>query len=78
MAKYLRIAVIVILSLTIILSCTVMGNKLTDPTTYSHTIEVLDKNRTTVLGLTAASAAASAALSALPDDMGTSSTNEIS
>ena len=78
MAKYLRIAVIVILSLTIILSCTVMGNKLTDPTTYSHTIEVLDKNRTTVLGLTAASAAASAAISALPDDMGTSIANEIS
>lgn len=78
MAKYLRMAVVGILALTIILSCTVMGNKLTDPTTYSHTIEVLDKNRTTVLGLTAASAAASAAVSALPDDIGTSIAEEIS
>lgn len=78
MAKYLRIATVVILALTIILSCTVAANKFTDPTTYAHTIEVLDKNRTTVLGLTAASAAASAAVSALPDDIGTSIAEEIS
>ena len=71
MAKVLRLTVVAILSLAIILSCTVLGNKMTDPTTYSHTIEVLDKNRTTVLGLTAASAA-SAAVSALPDDIGSS------
>lgn len=69
MAKYLRIATIILLALTIILSCTVVGNRLTDPATYEHTIAVLDQNRTTVLGLTAASAAASAAVSALPDDI---------
>ena len=62
MAKYLRIAGAILLALTIILSCTVVGNKLTDPATYAHTIEVLDHNRTTILGLTAASAAASAKL----------------
>lgn len=78
MAKYLRIAGAFILALTIILSCTVVGNKLTDPATYSHTIEVLDKNRTTVLGLTAASAAASAAVSALPDDVCSPLSQEIS
>ena len=78
MAKVLRLTVVAILSLAIILSCTVLGNKMTDPTTYSHTIEVLDKNRTTVLGLTAASAAASAAVSALPDDIGSSIAEEIS
>ena len=60
MAKYLRIAGAILLALTIILSCTVVGNKLTDPATYSHTIEALDKNRTTVLALSAASAVASA------------------
>ena len=60
MAKILRIALIVILAASIILSCTVFANKFTDPATFSHSIEVLDKNRTTVLGLTAASAAASA------------------
>ena len=60
MAKYFRMAAVFVLALTIILSCTVVGNKLTDPATYSHTIEVLDQNRSTVLGLSAASAAASA------------------
>ena len=69
MAKYLRIALIFILAVIIILSCTVIGNKLTDPASYGHTIETLDKSRTTVLGLSAASAAASAAVSALPSDI---------
>ncbi len=78
MTKYLRIAFICILTLAIILSCTAVGNKLTNPVTYSHTIEVLDKNRTTVLGLTAASAAASAAISAIPDDVCSPLANEIS
>ena len=78
MEKYLRIAVVVILALTIVLSCTVIGNKLTDPVTYDHTIEVLDQNRATVLGLTAASAAASAAVSALPNDICTPMAQEIS
>ena len=78
MANYLRIAVISLLALTIILSCTFVGNKLTDPATYTHTIEMLDKNRTTVLGLSAASAAASAAVSALPDDICSPLAQEIS
>ena len=78
MIKQLRLVIVVILALTIILSCTVMGNKLTNPATYAHTIEVLDKNRTTVLGLAAASAAASAAVSAIPDDICTPIAEEIS
>ena len=78
MTKQLRTAFVLILALTVILSCTLIGNKLTDPATYSHTIEVLDKNRTTVLGLSAASAAASAAVSALPDDICSPLAQEIS
>lgn len=78
MIKHLRIALICILALTIILSCTVVGSKLTDPATYSHTIEVLDQNRSTILGLAAASAAASAAISAIPDDICTPLAEEIS
>lgn len=78
MAKYLHIAIVLILALAIILSCTVFGSKLTDPATYSHTIEVLDENRTTVLSLTAASAAASAAISAIPDDVCSPLAQEIS
>lgn len=78
MVRYLRIAFVCILALGIILSCTVIGSKMTDPATYSHTIEVLDKNRSTILGLTAASAAASAAVSAIPDDICTPLAEEIS
>ena len=78
MARILRISVIAVLALTIILSCTLVGNKLTDPATYSHTIDMLDKNRMTVLGLSAASAAASAAVSALPDDICSPLAQEIS
>ena len=78
MVKELRIAIVVILALAIILSCTVMANKMTDPATYAHTIEVLDQNRTRVLGLAAASAAASAAVSAIPDDICTPIAEEIS
>lgn len=69
MTKYFRFAWILVLAAAIILSCTLMGTRLTDPSSYSHTIEVLDQNRTTVLGLSAASAAASAAVSALPSDV---------
>ena len=78
MIKQLRVAMVIILALTIILSCTVLGSKLTDPATYSHSIEVLDENRTRVLGLAAASAAASAAVSAIPDDICTPIAEEIS
>jgi hypothetical protein len=78
MTNYVRIAVVFILALAIVLSCTIVGNKMTDPATYTHTIEVLDENRGIVLGLSAASAAASAAISALPDDTCSPLAQEIS
>ena len=78
MAKNVRIAFVVVLALVMILSCTLVGRTLTDPATYSHTIDVLDQNRTRVLGLSAASAAASAAVSALPDDICSPLAQEIS
>lgn len=78
MTRNIRIVTVVILAIAIILSCTVVGRKLTDPATYSHTIEVLDENRSSVLALSAASAAASAALSALPNDICTPLAEELS
>lgn len=69
MTKYVRISIAVVLAILIVLSFTFLGNKLTDPATYTHSIEVLDHNRNVVMGLTAASAAASAAVSVLPDDI---------
>lgn len=78
MSKYFNITLAVFLAIVIVLSCTVVGNKAADPATYSHTIEVLDKNRSTVLILSAASAAASAAVSALPEDICSSISEELS
>lgn len=78
MAKYIRTGFILILAIAIVLSCTVVGRRLTDPATYAHTIHVLDHNRGVVLGLSAASAAASAAVSALPDDICSPLAQEIS
>ena len=42
MAKKLQIAFVVILAVAIVLSCTLVGTKMTDPATYSKTIQVLD------------------------------------
>lgn len=78
MSKYFNITLAVFLAIVIVLSCTVIGKKAADPATYSHTIEVLDKNRSTVLVLSAASAGASAAVSALPDDICSSISEELS
>lgn len=78
MAKKLQIAFVVMLAVAIVLSCTLVGTKMTDPATYSQTIQVLDKSRTTVLGLSAASAAASAAISALPSDLCTPLAEQLS
>ena len=78
MSRTLQGLVVVQLALAIIFSCTFVGNKMTDPVTYTHTIEVLDRNCTTVLGLSAASAAASAAVSTLPDDMCSSIADQLS
>ena len=78
MSRTLQEIVVVLLALAIILSCTFVGNKMTDPVTYIHTIEVLDRNRTTLLGLSASSAAPSAAVSTLPDDMCSSIADQLS
>ena len=78
MDKTLQIAATIVLAIAIIISCTFLGTKMTDPATYSHTIEVLDQNRKTILGLTAASAAASAAVSVLPDDVCNSLSEKLS
>ena len=78
MAKYSRLIVVLILVLAIILSITVVGKKMTTPATYSHSIEVLDDSKAKVLGLAAASAAASTAVSLLKDDVGSAISDELS
>lgn len=61
------VAVLALLA-TALLSFFLMGNIFSSPDTYAGTIQSLDDKKGTVLALTAASTAASAALSATPDD----------
>ena len=48
-----------------------IAQKMSQPQTFSHAIESLDKKQETVLELTAASTAASAAITLLPGDAAT-------
>ena len=63
-----RVIAVVALLATALLSFFLLGNTFSSPDTYEGTIQSLDDKKATVLALTAASTAASAALSATPDD----------
>ncbi len=54
-----------------VLSFFALAPHMADPATFSKTIESLDAKKTTVAELTAASTAASAAITLLPNDIGT-------
>ena len=51
-----------------VLSVTVLADKLTDPQTYSKTIQSIDQKKATVLGVSAAIAGSATLLAAIPDD----------
>lgn len=57
-------------------SLTYLGKKATDPKTYQKTIQSLDEKKTAITGVTAASAAASSALAAVPGDATTPIANQ--
>ena len=48
-----------------------LGKKCSDPTTFSNIISILDNKKANVMGLTASTSAASIAITAIPDDIGT-------
>lgn len=60
-----------------ILSFFLLGNKLSSPETYQGLFNILDEKRGAVLGLTAGTSAASVAISALPNDIGTPIANQL-
>lgn len=68
---------IVVLTLIAILSITVFTKVSTSPNFYNSTIETLDDKKITVVELTAATAAASIAVSAIPGDATTPIANQI-
>ncbi len=54
-----------------LLSFFYLGKIFSDPNTYASLIEILDNKKANVMGLTASTSAASIAISALPNDLGT-------
>lgn len=66
-----RTILIIILALLAIISATLLRSAATSVDTYAPVIEVLEKEKNTVMKLTAASTSASAFISMLPEDAGT-------
>lgn len=68
---YLRYIIVAACIALALLSAFPLSGHFSSPDTYAETIAKLDDKRDTVLGLTAASAGLSAAVSAIPGDAGT-------
>ena len=66
-----NITILIILVIIAIFCFFLIAPKMADPATFSGTIASLDEKKTTVAELTAASTAASAAITLLPNDIGT-------
>lgn len=67
---YFKAIVVVLCIVAIVVSAIPLSAHFSSPETYAETIKTLDAKRDTVLGLTAASAGLSAAISAIPGDAG--------
>ena len=68
---YARLIIVAVCIALALLSAFPLSGRFSSPDTYVDTIAALDAKRDTVLGLTAASAGLSAAVSAIPGDAGT-------
>ena len=66
-----KFVVVALLAMIALISALPLRAIFTAPETYASTIAIIDEKKTNVLGLTAAAAGASAAISAIPDDVGT-------
>ena len=67
----IKIVKIVLILCFGLLSFFYLGKIFSDPNTYASLIEILDNKKANVMGLTASTSAASIAISALPNDLGT-------
>ncbi len=67
----IKIVKIVLILCIGLLSFFYLGKIFSDPNTYASLIEILDNKKANVMGLTASTSAASIAISALPNDLGT-------
>ena len=72
-----KIAAVLVLFVVLLLSVNVFSKAASDPENHTKTIEALDEKKADVLKLTAASAAASAAIAAIPGDATTPVANKL-
>lgn len=66
-----RVAICVVLAALALVSLVLLRPHFTNPATYSSVIETIDEKKANVTGMVASSTALSAAISAIPDDVGT-------
>lgn len=75
--RRITVAVIAALIVAALISAFPVRAHFTEPKTYEGVIQVLDEKKTNVMGLVAASTAASAGISLIPDDVGTPIANKL-
>ena len=75
--RFLKLALIALLLIAAILSVTILSGVFSSPKFYSKTIRTLDDQKNTTTMLSISVAAASTALSAIPDDVASPIANEL-
>lgn len=75
--RKMRIIIAAVLACVALVSMFGLARIASSPKTYSSTIEILDEKRNTAMGLTAAAAAASVGVSAMPGDATTAVADQI-
>lgn len=75
--KTKKIIVIAVLVCIALFSLFFLGNKYSNPDAYAKIISILDEKKNNVMGLTASTSAASIAITAIPDDIGTPIANQL-
>lgn len=75
--KNKKLIVVVVAIVAALVSFLYLGKKFSNPATYSNMISILDEKKANVMGLTASTSAASLAITALPNDLGTPIANQL-
>lgn len=72
-----KITAVCVLAVIALISFFPAAQKLTDASTYAHTIEAIDERKSTVMAFTATAATASTAIAAIPGDASSPIANQI-
>lgn len=74
---WIRLVAFFLVAVLMVCSMTFIGEKFTNPETYSETMQSIDEKKTTVLGVSAAIAGSATLLAAVPDDATTPLSEEL-